>query len=99
MARVGVRTCDRCRRWDSVEQAVKRVTIVGPRKDLCASCRTSVLIEVGMSPTDAISYVLEQDGVPPGDNADQLTFEVVDGIPHVGEEAPDEPIPLVPVGD
>lgn len=98
MGKVSVRKCDRCERWDSADQAVKRVSVCGVRKDLCAACRISLLIDVGLTPPDAISYVMTQDGYAADVDPDQLTFEVVDGIPDVGQDAPNEPIPLVPAG-
>lgn len=98
MARVGVRTCDRCQKWDSQDQAVKRVTIVGPRRDLCLSCRVALLVESGVEPGKAISYVLEQDGLPALVDPDQLELTGVALPATVGEEAPNDPIPLVPAG-
>ena len=96
MARVGVRVCDRCERWDSAAQAVKRVPVVGPRLELCASCRISLLVEVGMAPTDAISYVLAQDGIPPDGDPDQLELIGTILAKGVGEETPDDSFPPVP---
>lgn len=98
MARVGVRTCDRCPKWDSQEEAVKRVSVCGLRRDLCLSCRVALLIESGVESTRAITFVLEQDGLPAGIDPDQLELLDVAPVASVGEEAPGDPIPLVPAG-
>jgi len=98
MARVGVRTCDRCGRWDSREQAVKRVSVAGLRRDLCFACRVALLIDSGVAAVRAIEFAIKQDGLPPEVDPDQLALSGIGSAADVGEEAPNEPIPLVPAG-
>lgn len=62
MGKVSVRKCDACGVLDSEGNRVKRVTIAGPRFDLCATDRVAALTAAGSDADDALRYVEETDG-------------------------------------
>jgi hypothetical protein len=64
VGKVSVRQCDACGQLDSPEIRVKRVTIVSPRFDLCATCRYALLIEWGLDSDRAREIIAAQDAGP-----------------------------------
>lgn len=61
MGRVSVRTCDFCDEWDHPEARVLKVTVIGPRFDVCAAHRIKILTGLGTSEDKAIAYIKAQD--------------------------------------
>jgi hypothetical protein len=56
MAKATVLACDKCGDWDSVENPVRRVTVAGPKFELCARDRAWLLVHMGVPETVAVKY-------------------------------------------
>lgn len=61
MGRVAVRTCDQCSEWDHPDARVLKVTVVGPRFDLCVAHRVAALMSLGVEEEAALDFVRAQD--------------------------------------
>lgn len=106
MARAIVLQCDQCESWDSEENKVQTIGVAGPRFDLCAECRASVIEHMGVDATRAQAYVAAFDrrkssrGAHPGLGALESqpeTEDALDGLQPEAETAPeaemdDEPV-------
>lgn len=61
MATRAIRECDTCQTLDSLEARVRRVSIAGPKLDLCPKCRVGVMVAAGIDEEKAIAYVAMSD--------------------------------------
>jgi hypothetical protein len=56
MARATVLACDKCGKWDSAENPVRRVTVTGPKFELCEEDRAALLVNLGVPVDVAVEY-------------------------------------------
>lgn len=61
MGHVAVRTCDFCDEWDSPDARVLKVTVIGPRYDMCFGHRVAMLVQLGVDEEKATEYCKAQD--------------------------------------
>lgn len=64
MSNVRVKQCDTCKALDSADARVRRVMVVQPRFDLCATDRLNLLVAMGVSRERALDVVRAQDELP-----------------------------------
>lgn len=56
MARATVLACDACGTWDSEDNPVRRVTVTGPKFELCEKDRARLLVGLGVPEDVAVEY-------------------------------------------
>lgn len=88
MGKVTVLRCDVCEEWDSKTLRVRTVTVAGPKFDLCAACRTKVLVFVGVNAPRALAYQMMIDEKDHRNGAFPPLSRVDSAVPETGPELP-----------
>lgn len=57
MAKAVILRCDKCGEWDSEENRVQTIGVAGPRFDLCATDRATIIVGMGIGAEEAVKYV------------------------------------------
>lgn len=61
MAKAVILRCDKCGEWDSEENRVQTIGVAGPRFDLCATDRATIIVGMGIDAEKAVKYVKAYD--------------------------------------
>jgi hypothetical protein len=90
MAKATVLACDVCGSWDSKESPVIRVTVAGPRFELCEKDRARLLVRVGVEESVALAYqrMVSERGTKTGALPPLSSFL---NSATLGDAPPDEP--------
>ena len=101
MAKAVILRCDKCGEWDSEENRVQTVGVAGPRFDLCATDRATIIVGMGIDADKAVKYVKAFDlrkthkGSPPPLADTDAPAEVEGELDGLGSPAdPDPELPL-----